>query len=168
MKVIFLDLDGVLNTARTLPMTARFVEFESIRIGFNQLDNDAVKQLNRVTDATGAKLVISSSWRIGCATQERLDVLAHHLKLEGVTGEVIGRTPVYVEYEHICGGLLNDLPRGLEIQMWLLKHPEVKQFVIVDDNSDMEHLIDKLVRTNFETGITEKEADRMIEILNRT
>lgn len=168
MKVIFLDMDGVLNTNRTILLREKFVELDDIVIGFNQLDKEAVAQLNRVTDETGAKIVISSSWRIGCAKPERFNVLVKHLQEQGVKGQVIGRTPIDTEYSPKTPAgytLFTALPRGKEIQLWLNANPGVEKFVIVDDMSDMEHLTNKLVMTAFEVGITKENADNMIELL---
>ena len=167
MKVIFLDIDGVLNTMVSLPLREHFVEIEGTIVGFNQLDKDAINQLNRVIGETEAKVVISSSWRIGCRTPAKWNCLIEHLRNQGVVAEVIGRTPTYGEYVNLPGIFAARFVRGDEIQLWLNDHPEVKSFVIVDDDQDMAHLTNKLVRTKFETGITERDADRMIEILKR-
>jgi len=179
MKVVFLDIDGVLNTATTLPLRENLIKLGGIVVGFNQLDKNAIAQLNRVTDTTGAKIVISSSWRIGCSTPEKFKVLCEYLKQQGVAGEIISRTPTDQEYAANLGkpGSYGTGPgqiyfgycRGKEIQMWLdQQFLPIESFVIVDDNSDMEHLTNKLVMTEFEVGIVEQDADRMIEILNRT
>ena len=46
--------------------------------------------------------------------------------------------------------------RGNEIQQWLDIHKEydVEDFIILDDDSDMEHLIDHLIQTDSILGIT--------------
>lgn len=175
MKVIFLDIDGVLNTATTLPLKENLIRLDGIVVGFNVLDKNAITQLNRVTDETEAKIVISSSWRIGCSTPEKFAVLKKYLREQGVTGEVIGRTPTDWEYAAALGqpGSYGTGPgqiyfgycRGKEIQMWLDNNPGVERFVIVDDNSDMDHLTHRLVMTEFEVGITQNDADRMIKLL---
>lgn len=162
MKVIFLDIDGVLNT-NYLPEVIH--EFSGIKIGFNQLNKETIKNLNTVTDITGAKIVISSSWRLGCATPERFEVLKDFINSHGVTGEIIGRTPVGSEYADPVSTLMMSKPRGQEIQMWLDQHPEVTCFVIVDDMSDMEHLTPHLAQTDFETGLTDRVSVKMIEKL---
>ena len=61
--------------------------------------------------------------------------------------------------------LTNGMSRGREIQLWLQQHPEVDSFVILDDDADMDNLIDRLVQTEIETGLTEQDADRAIELL---
>jgi hypothetical protein len=61
--------------------------------------------------------------------------------------------------------------RCTEIQAWLdaVKGPQafnVERFIILDDEaSGMGHLMHRLVKTNFETGLTDHEADRAIELL---
>ena len=171
MKIIFLDIDGVLNTSQSIGLRERKVTMDDLTVGFNRLDRRAVDNLNKVIDATGAKIVISSSWRIGCVKPEMFAILCKHLREEGVKGQVIGRTPTDMEYSPRTPEgytLFIAKPRGDEIQMWLDAHPIVDSFTIVDDCSDMEHLTHRLVQTEFEVGITEHDADRMINMLNGT
>lgn len=102
MKVIFLDFDGVLVTVHD-----RYTAGSPFCV-FN---------LNRIIEATGAKIVVSSSWRILFEMEE----LTRFLKEWGVQGEVIGKTPVN-----------HDGERGDEIQAWLnvefeLLSDEIKQ-----------------------------------------
>lgn len=163
MKVIFLDIDGVLNT-HYLPEVIH--EFNGIKIGFNQLNKETIKNLNTITDFTDAKIVISSSWRMGCKTPERFDVLKNFLKTQGVTGEILGRTPIGEEYGATIGNLVIAFPRGREIQLWLKQYPGViTNFVIIDDGSDMEHLTPHLIQTDFEVGLVDGVAVRVIEKL---
>ena len=82
MKVVFLDVDGVLNASR------RVIEGTQ---GFELKDwvlPKAVEHLNRITDATGASLVISSTWRIG----KMLSDLRGMFKGVGCNAPVIGKT----------------------------------------------------------------------------
>lgn len=60
--------------------------------------------------------------------------------------------------------------RGLEIDDWLSKnlYAGETRFVILDDESDMAHLIDHLVQTNMETGLTEAHADAATKMLNES
>jgi hypothetical protein len=176
MKVVFLDIDGVLNIGDTtfLPEVYVMADLEKgeQKVGFNVLSASCISQLNRVTETTGAKIVISSSWRCGLPTPKGMRLLATYLKSCGVTGDIISRTPIYPEYaaEMAKEGKSSTIialawARGKEIQLWLDKHL-VDSFVIVDDMSDMEHLTPFLVQTNFEDGITKEVSDKMIEVLN--
>ena len=48
------------------------------------------------------------------------------------------------------------------------EHPEIENYVIIDDDSDMwDSQLYHFVQTNFEDGITETEANRAIKVLNK-
>lgn len=90
MKVIFLDIDGVLVnfTSMKLPrLTLDGQDFSTHR--FYQ---PAVVALNRIVRETGAKIVISSSWRGG---RDSIPKLQRILDANGVIGEIVGVTPCY-------------------------------------------------------------------------
>ena len=81
MKVIFLDIDGVLNTHESATtLRESFVERGADLMGFNRFDKNCVARVNRITDETGAKIVISSSWRHTCVLKGTTDLLFQHLK----------------------------------------------------------------------------------------
>src|SRR5579859_944750 len=143
MKIVFLDIDGVLNN-------------EATKFG-RKFDRPCVRWLNYITTASGAQIVVSSTWR-GMGLMEIRAVLSEN----GVTGKVHSLTPdlsrrgkVYVSVE-----------RGLEIQAWLDKHPRVEYFVILDDDADMAHLVDRLVQTKSLAGLTEWDARLALDILH--
>lgn len=143
-KVIFLDIDGVLNNKEV------FCKITQSRVW----DNWCVDRLNKITKETNAKIVISSTWR-------RSDSLYSIIKNEmGIEGEIIGRTinylPIGVERTY----------RGDEIQLWLDEHPFVTNFIILDDNSDMVHLIDHLIQTDTFIGLTDEHVKEAIRRLN--
>lgn len=57
--------------------------------------------------------------------------------------------------------------RGEEIQNWINSFDQViEKFVILDDDSDMEHLLPYLIKTSYEFGLTDKETDLLIKNLN--
>lgn len=142
MKVIFLDVDGVLNTRETW--------------GFErQFPLPLVARLRHLVDTTGAKIVVSSTWRISL-----MDRLLSNLEVGGVPREtVIDATPFLQPHG------LEAVPRGIEIQAWLDSHPEVNTFVILDDGTDMAHLLPRLVQTDHVHGLTDADVDRAIEML---
>lgn len=136
MKIIFLDIDGVLNHELWLqsPESKAEVPGNSHARWF---DPRAVALLNNLTDATYAKIVVSSSWRLDTS----LDDLRVLLQKQGITGEIIGKTP-YLSYASDEGTYL--VPRGCEIQAWLENNRDKVGFklskasyVILDDQSDM-------------------------------
>ena len=158
MKIIFLDIDGVLNSVAWMKAEAAAAGNDTTEntIGWNKVDPAACARLNRIITATGAKIVVSSTWRkMLCLSAIRGVLLG-----SGVTYPVpiIDKTPVLHK------------PRGLEIQAWLDEFHNsnlVEDFVILDDDGDMEHLVDKLVQTSCETGLLDEHVDRAIEILER-
>ena len=150
MKVIFLDFDGPI-----IPLMSHTHR----RSAREKAWPPCVPALNRITETTGSKIVVSSSWRrqgdIGLIWLRRL------LRDWGVTGKVIGVTP---EMSTMTGTLWKSRERGHEIQAWLNENP-VERFLIFDDDEDMVHLDPYLIRTPFETGITENHADKAIQML---
>jgi HAD domain in Swiss Army Knife RNA repair proteins len=148
MRIIFLDFDGPI-----IPLASH----RPPRMPMEKAWPACVAALNRITETTGAKIVVSSSWRGG-----GLKEMAHLLKAWGATGDVIDVTPFCYE------GFLQhrrELPRGIEIATWLSAHPKAVSFVILDDDSDMAHLLPLLIHTPFEIGLTEKDADAAIQAL---
>lgn len=160
MKVLFLDIDGVLNSMQMWRRLER--EYPNQRDDFwetfndhpeRELDVRHVPLLNRITNTTGAKIVISSAWRLF----HEHEALKGILKGIGVTGEIIGRTgndPTMVSRQ-----------RGDEIREWLELHPEVTHFVILDDGSDMRPVGRGLVQTSLEKGLEDKHVRKAIQML---
>jgi hypothetical protein len=140
MKVIFLDVDGVLINRR------------ACKIGFGVADPDCVQILNNLIARTGAKIVMSSCWRVGRTIPE-MQQLLDKWRVEGV---VIGKTPWDFDVE-----------RGVEIARWLGDHREVESFVIIDDDKDMGKMMPWLVQTKFEPGLTAVDADIAANILEK-
>lgn len=145
MNVIFLDIDGVMVTDRTLRAYSKDLG--------NPFDPYCVTQFNMLLDKTKAKIVISSTWRMG----KTLKKLKNILRLNGVMfADVIDKTPVL----HVH--------RGLEIQMWLdvNKHLNIEKFIIIDDDSDMEHLMPRLVKCSMYGGFRHKHRKQAIKMLS--
>ena len=132
MKVIFLDIDGVLNTRKTI---------ERWR-GLIGIDATLARRFAQLQQATGASVVLSSTWRLERNWKATM-------RKNSVVG-VIDRTPD-----------LPGRSRGEEIGAWLTAHPEVGVYVILDDQSDMlPH--QPLFKTSFyRGGLTDKIAQRV-------
>lgn len=62
--VLFLDIDGVLNSARWFSVRAGGDNRDGLTREEYQIDPDAVAILNRILGATGAHVVVSSTWRL--------------------------------------------------------------------------------------------------------
>jgi len=106
MKVIFLDIDGVLNCTKT-PNPRKFPYI---------VDPALLVRFKRLVESTGAHVVLSSTWRYDPAGL----FSANHW---GVP--FIDITP---DMPHV--------PRCKEIIGWLENHPEVNRFAVIDDEDD--------------------------------
>ena len=149
MKVIFLDIDGVLNSDK-------WYHERSDRA--DEIDETTLPYLKWIVIETGAKIVLSSSWRkLGKQNPDYLELL-RILAAYGL--EIYSETPRYS-----CYGKR----RGHEIMEWIdARDNEVESIVILDDDSDMCELMPFLVHLNWkrERGLGKKHAKAAIELLN--
>lgn len=162
MKIVFLDIDGVLATMQSYSDPVDFV-CERRLYG---LDKDAIQRLNRITDTTGARIVVSSTWRHG--SEEKFQMLIDYLKHCGVTGSIIGRTGSHRSHFSAYRGPYYQ--RGDECKEWVDQHPEVTHFVCLDDDDDFDRVRDNFVRIPLgwtDGGMQDEHADKAIEILER-
>ena len=148
-KIIFLDVDGVLNSAKF----DRWLQDHHMKqyYGYELLDQDAILNLQDIVFVTGADIVLSSSWRLSNSCCERLSqqLLPYGLRF-------IDKT--------VC---LRQEDRGEEIKEWLSRHPEVDNFVILDDDFDMIGLEDHFIKTTFAKGLLPEHVAKAIEILSK-
>jgi len=120
MKVIFLDIDGVLVTRNSIKYQhLNYPDDTSIR--FSQ---KAVKNLNKLIRLTKAKIVISSTWRLFHSLEE----LQNIFKKQAIKGDIISTTSIE------RAPVEEDIPRGQKIADWLENNSAVKQYVIIDDD----------------------------------
>lgn len=157
MKVIFLDIDGVLNgfAEYTAPAIPNHEWDPSVmqRCGIAlELQWDQVKRMNRFIDETGAKVVLSTSWRKGDDLWwESLLQTFEHAGFP--RSAIIGKTPNLHS------------SRGDEIQAYLDEHPDVTNFVIFDDINEMYNLLDNFVQTNYQLGVQDVDIEKARKIL---
>lgn len=139
VKVLFLDVDGVMNSRSTLQRSQRsgsilgIDPYMAFLVGKIQMDTDC-------------EIVLSSSWR---HSPDGLKEVKSRFSLYGITPSSLS-------------GI-----RGEEIQEWLEEHPEATRYAIVDDDSDM--LVEQasnFFKTTFEEGITPEIATAITEHLN--
>ena len=169
MKIIFLDIDGVLNRTDTRD-TRVVTEQEPLPI---PIEPACMARLCRLIAETGAKVVISSSWRLFARWQDLGPALVRH----GLVGDVIGETPdlanddVWLENWRVREGApfkYEHLERGWEIREWLAAHPEVTGFVILDDCADMDDLKPWLVLTHPIDGLDDPDVEHAKWLLDRS
>jgi len=154
-KLIFLDIDGVLNNDSD----------EILRLGKGSPLEGAhycptlVEKLNKIVSLTGAKIVLSSTWRLGltlCEVKSMLEEMS-------IQGEVVGMT------ENYNNGFVF---RGNEIYKWikdnkdLIGKPyyEYQDYVILDDDSDMLYWQrNNFVQTHGLKGLTNSNVMEAVE-----
>ena len=164
-KVVFLDIDGVLNTKWWYTQMDRNTPKDKYGYAF---DPNAVDNLKKIIDETGADIVISSSWKsFGISELEDM------WQDRGLPGKLIGITPNTVSDEMLLNADLDHMElfsiRGTEIKEWLTKHGKhVSHYAIIDDMDNM--LTEQrlhFVKTDPEIGITVDDAEKAIMILNQ-
>lgn len=164
-KVIFLDIDGVLNTKWWYTQMERNTPKDKFGYAF---DPKAVANLKRIVEETGADLVVSSSWK--CMGLSQIEEMWRDRSLPG---KIIGITPNSVSDEMLLNADIDSIElfhiRGEEIKQWLTKYgKQVSNYAIIDDMDNMlSEQQSRFVHTNPEVGITEEDAQKTIEILNR-
>lgn len=166
MKILFLDVDGVLNNTLTYTRIHRaWKESGEATRGsefgwpMGHLDAILVPNLNPIVEQTGCQIVLSSSWRIIAKIPDFRSWVSQ--KGFKYPDSIIDRTRRSV----------GDDPdgRGNEIKDWLAGHPEVTAYVILDDDSfDIIRVHpNNFVHTNGKEGLTEEKVKEAITILNK-
>ena len=156
MKVIFLDFDGVITTPET-----------KWNIGLVY-----VKRIKQICDATGSKLVISSSWQRYAgikneSREERVNNWLNGILMKGYKGVI---KKFFKDYTYdMSGRFYNEFGncRGSDIKSWLSRNPNVDNYVIIDDEDDMlDEQLFNFVQTDWTFGIQDREVKLAIDILN--
>ena len=122
---------------------------------YDILDDGAIDLLKTIVESTNSEIVLSSSWRWYKESREKIreQLQKHNLKFIDITPTRTDKT----------------LKREEEIQNWLDSHPEVVNYVILDDEKiSCESMKKHHVRTTFSRGLTIESAQTAIEILNRS
>jgi hypothetical protein len=137
MKILFLDIDGVLNNIASLAEGVHII-------------SDKCVMLRECLKDVDAQIVVSSSWRI----LYDVEMLRQILRRSGLNNPIIDVTPKV----NGC--------RGLEIYQWLSENEQVTKYCIVDDDSDMlDEQLDFFVKCDTKVGLTSREIREIKEIL---
>ena len=170
-KVIFLDVDGVLNSDRTL--------YEDI-----SLEDDLILNLKEIVDKTEAKIILSSSWRLSTdaitTLMDKLDKFG--LAISGMTCDGVDldwlekyefdKTKKYLETkfdydENKQIKITHD--RGAEIFKWLHDHDDCAYVILDDEIEDIKPYFNEsvIVKTSYKTGLTKEDVKKAVQILNK-
>ena len=166
-KIIFLDIYEVLITERQHDRCVEDGISPVDGFGF-AFDPEAVANLKSIVENTGADIVISSSWKLW-----GLDAMQRMWTRRDLPGEVIDITPNTESDEMLLSIDLDfmDIPaiKGSEIKEWLSTNGnQDTRYAILDDLPDMlPEQESHFVQTDPRIGITEEDAERIIEILTK-
>jgi len=145
VRVLFLDVDGVLNRTAFRPD-----EVVGLR---SWIEPELARRLSDVLRETGAEIVLSSDWRCG----RELQHLRDELRAAGIEAPLLGVTPV-----------LTAQPRWREIEAWMTTHGvDPETVVIVDDGFDMGALAARFVRASPLNGLDESVASAIVALFGR-
>lgn len=159
MKIIFLDIDGVLNNAN-------YYKTKDLNTHHNEnshFDPRNVTALNRIISSTNAKVVLSSAWRLIRGLEEINELF----KEVNLNVEIISVTES-LHYKDT----FELAPRGLEILKWIRDYHKtlkggLENYVIIDDEDDILDIQEKyFFKIDDTEGLTEANADEIIEFLN--
>lgn len=149
MKVIFLDNDGVICLSNNWggrakkwakyrsanPESSKELKDAPVEVRFDNFDEKAIRILNEIVEQTGAEIVVSSDWKLHATLEE----LGDYYEAQGIKKRPIAITPninkctvhgnVFIwsrewELEQI---------RSIEIKQYLHDHPEITDWVAIDD-----------------------------------
>ena len=145
-----MDVDGVLN------YTKWYYDDRNPGNLYGQegdIDPECVRRIVHVCMQTGAKIVLSSDWRINKSSIRRLE------RAGFPEGLIFSQTPE----------LTWDCSRGEEIDMWLNEYPDTYDYVIIDDREDFSDEQKRLhfVHVNSDIGFTNKNMNKAIKTLTR-
>ena len=158
MKVIFLDIDGVLNSEEFLKNNQN-----------EMIDRNNVSILKKVIDKTEAVIVMSSAWRFWF-DDNMMPKDGYSQCLYDVLCEfdisLFGKTPDFSTEEIRTQKTFSHV-KAKEIIAWLSEHGPIDKYVVLDDlDLKNEEINSHLVRTNVKVGITENDIKRVINMIN--
>jgi len=173
-KIIFLDIDGVLNCETDFTQAA--IKYDPVHSKLQKgerwkiISAGKLGLLNQIIKETDAKIVFSSTWRQNCDGKKMTKIFQRY-------GDIW-------EYdESIWVGQTNNWSRrgwtqefrGREITQYLSEHPEIENYIIIDDNRDIrnddyykiEIPEERFINTDQYAGLTKIEMYRALNVLGR-
>ena len=157
MKIIFLDVDGVLNNENTKA---------SAPSGCMGVEDKLISKLVKIVTETDAKIVLTSDWKIGWESfdiycSEDAKYLNRKLKKYGL--KISSKT----YDDHVYDRFFED--RGKGIHKFLEKVQNVESYVVIDDHTFTDfddEIMSHLVLTDYKIGLTDEDVAKVISILD--
>ena len=165
MKILFLDIDGVINSNDNDFAMCELWKIDNenkSRDEFGTLfDERCVRWLKWIIEKTNCKIVLSSTWR--CVGLNKIQLM---WEMRDLPGEVISLTPTTVSTEiiNLYAATNNEADRGYEIQEWL-DNNDWSKYCIVDDDNDMLSS-QNFIRTDKKIGLDYKTSHSIVAVLN--
>lgn len=169
MNIIFLDVDGVLNSMAYFKHLRSNGKKLHKKDEYNDISEYHLKMLSKIYEECSAKIVLTSTWReLSDSKNKRCYKMYEYLvnSLMKYNMEIISKTRVI------------GMDRPKEIFDWLSNREDKEdiKFVILDDdfskeNYDLYNLGDNLVETKYfcdrleDGGLQEMHVDKAIKIL---
>lgn len=150
MNVIFLDVDGVLNSIRKLK-EVYLKTHKSHSLSNYPFDEECLNNLKKIVDEFDLYIVITSTWR---KNENHLKKLLFELSKYGLDSRVIGCTKVLDNREN-------------EIIDYLNNHKDVDKYIILDDDYIGEKLESSLIKTDNNIGFSSEDSLKCIKKLKR-
>jgi len=157
--ILFLDIDGVLNNRDSMSREPFVQHFEGQQY-LGQFDEDCIARLNRLLKEGRFDVVLSSTWRF----TKDLPTLWRYFAHCGIEANFIGATDrgwrIAEEdrWSH----------RGEEIDWWLRERSDTRPFIILDDDSDMNPHMNRLVRTDGLLGLQDAQVEEALTLIGVT
>jgi hypothetical protein len=142
VRVLFLDVDGVLNRTGFQP---------ELTVGLHSwIEPELAARLSAVLRATNAEIVLTSDWRLN----RELPELRDQLRAASIDASIIGATPA-----------LEGQPRWREVEAWMVQHNLARDaMVILDDKWDMGPLASRFVRCSPLCGLDDQAAAAIVAL----
>ena len=170
-KVIFLDVDGVLNSTKTL--------YED-----SSLEDNLILNLKELVNKTDAKIILSSSWRLSTEAvstlMDKLDkfgLVISGMTCDGVDLDWLEKYEFDVTKKYLDTKFDYDEnkqikithDRGAEIFKWLHDHDDCVYVILDDEIEDIKPYFNEsaIVKTSYKIGLTKEDVKKAIQILNK-
>jgi len=144
MKVVFLDIDGVMTSNSLNEEINKSTSVYTFSKG-------CVNALNKILESHRSKIVLTSSWRTVFDVEKQCEIFSEN----GVVQMPYSQT-IDLGYEN----------RSEEIRQYISKQKNISNFLILDD-MEIIGFDDNFIRVDFNTGLTMEHIGKAIKILNQ-